>query len=118
MVDLVKVVTTSRPNEISRDTVVTTPMDMPNVKIVAMNAALRVLVRVFRTYFQSVLGLLTLAAIAPVTPVLSDVLPPAQLGEVIVFALLGGLGPAFYSLIQNVAELLAKVDESLPELRG
>lgn len=101
-----------------RTVTATTPEGMPNVKIVVMTAAARVFVRVARTYFQSVLGLLGAAAVAGAVPVLSDVVTPSDTGEKIVFALVGALFPAFVSLLQNVLELLAKADESIPELRA
>lgn len=113
----INVIATKR-GALDRDVTATTSSDLPNIRVVVMTAAARVGVRVLRTYFQSVLGLLGAATVASAVPVLSDVVTPSDTGEKIVFALVGALFPAFIALLQNVLELLTKADEHLPELRA
>jgi hypothetical protein len=74
-----------------------------------------VLVRVVRTYLQTLIGLLTALGLGvlPVGPV--DQLAVWQ--QVLVTAGLA-LFPAFMSLLQNTWELLGKWDVTKPELRG
>lgn len=105
-------------DDLPADTTAETPPGFSNIIVEVMTPAGVILVRVLRTYFQAVLGFATAALVAPAIPVLSDVLPPAQLGELLVACFLAGLGPAAISALQNIVELLAKLDEARPELRA
>lgn len=86
-----------------------------DLHVVVVPAVRVVLVRVVRTYLQTLIGLLTALGLGvlPVGPV--DQLAVWQ--QVLVTAGLA-LFPAFMSLLQNVWELLGKWDVTKPELRG
>lgn len=86
-----------------------------DLRIVVVPAVGVVLVRVVRTYLQTLIGLLTALGLGvlPVGPV--DQLAVWQ--QVLVTAGLA-LFPAFMSLLQNTWELLGKWDVTKPELRG
>lgn len=113
----VKVLATQRP-DLPHDVTVKTPGALPDLRVVVMPAATRVLVRVLRTYLQSVLGLLGVGLAAPSIPGLSDVVLPSAAGELFLFAFAASLFPAGISLLQNVLEIVTALDERKPALRG
>jgi hypothetical protein len=117
MSELPKVLVTDRVDAPPDGTVVSTPGTLPNFQVVVVPAVLRALTRAVRVYLMTFVGLLLLAA-APTAGALPDPLPIAQAWPRIVAAAGMALFPAFVSLCWNAIELLAKVDERLPELRG
>ena len=109
-----KVLVTER-GELDRDVMATTPPDTPNLRVVVMNGALRVLVRVVRVYLMSLIGFLGIAATGTLP---TDPVAPLDAWQKIVLAAGLALYPAFVSLLWNALELLARVDEKAPEVRG
>ena len=89
-----------------------TAADIPNVTIVTMPWYLAALVRAARVYIMTLLGLLGASAtgIAPVA--FSD------FSVALLSALQTAVAPAIVSLLWNTGELLSKLDETRPELRG
>lgn len=78
------------------------------------------LVRVARTYVQSLLGLTATILVAPQTPI-SVGAPYYVLAPVVgafVLALQWALAPAVVALLHNVYELLTKLDQTAPEWRA
>jgi hypothetical protein len=73
-----------------------------------------VLVRVVRTYLQTLLGLLTAGMAGGAT----GLLPFVDFQDLLVKSASLAIAPAVVSAIQNVLEVMAKWDESKPELRG
>lgn len=89
----------------------------PNVIFAAMSATYAVLVRTARVYAQTFMGLLT-AQFGAVDAVLgAGVTPQDFLGKVQVAAALA-LAPALFTLVQNAAELIMRLDEKLPRFRA
>lgn len=95
-------------------------VDRPGpARIQKMNPAVIVGVRVARTYLQVFVALMGAALAAPA------VLPPEMRGWVLLpiasqaaVAAQLALLPAILCLIQNVLELLAKLDATAPEMRA
>ncbi len=73
-----------------------------------------VLVRVVRTYLQSLLGLLT----AGLAGGAAGMIPFADFSDLLVKSASLAIAPTVVAAIQNVLEILAKLDETKPELRG
>lgn len=95
------------------DVTAETPPGNPDVRVVVVSAVQMILVRVARTYLQSLLGFLGAAAVGAL-----DTLAPMDAWGKIVTAAGLALFPAFVSLVQNVLEWLTKLDTRAPELRG
>jgi hypothetical protein len=117
MADMPKVLVTERADAPPDGTVVATPAGVPDFQVVVVPGLVRALVRSARTYIQVLIAGLVGVAV-PAAGMLPDPLPPMDAGTKIVAVAGAALLPAFVSLLWNVAELLAKLDESAPELRG
>ncbi|HND25052.1 MAG TPA: hypothetical protein PK229_12085 [Rhodocyclaceae bacterium] len=92
-------------------TIVATPAHMPDLMVRVMSPISIVLVRALRVYLQTAVGLVTTGALA------HDLVPAAQaLGSWQVAASLA-VGPALVCAAQNALELLARLDETMPQLR-
>lgn len=97
----------------------TTPRGHVDIVIKAMAPVKIVLVRVLRTFIQSMLGFLGFLTLgAPAGATVGIMLPPMGAWDIIVAAAGLSLFPTVVSLLQNVLELLAKVDVNNPELRA
>jgi hypothetical protein len=92
------------------DAVAVTPGSTPNVRLIAMQPFKIVLVRSARVYVQGLIGFLVAAGFGIVnqdgTP--AGTMDAAKLAT----------APAVMSVLQNVAELLAKVDVNYPQTRA
>lgn len=89
----------------------------PNVQTVTFSyiAPIKlVLVRVVRTYLQSLLGLLT----AGMAGGAAGMIPFTDFQDLLVKSASLAIAPAVVSAIQNILEILTKLDETKPELRG
>ena len=82
------------------------------VEIVVVNPISLLAVRVLRTYVQTLLGILTIAALPQTLIQFKD------FTDLLIQASVVSLAPALISLLQNVLEVLAKLDQTKPELRG
>ena len=84
---------------------------LPDVVVQVMSPLAIILVRAARVYLQTAVGLVTTGALA------KDLVPAAAaLGSWKVAASLA-VGPALVCAAQNALELLARLDEKLPQMR-
>lgn len=83
--------------------------------VVVVSAARVVVTRGLRTYLQALLGFLGATAIGVIP---TDPVAPPEAWQRLVFAAGLALWPAVISVLQNVLELLGRVDVTRPELRG
>lgn len=84
---------------------------LPAIIIETMSPFAIILVRALRVYLQTAVGLMTTGALA------NDLIPAAAvLGHWRVAASLA-VGPALVCAAQNSLELLARLDEKMPQLR-
>lgn len=93
------------------NTIAITPGSIPNIVVKAMSPLAIVLVRAARVYLQTAVGLVT------ATPVLKDLVPAAAALGSWKVALSMAIGPALVCAAQNTIELLARVDEKMPQMR-
>lgn len=91
--------------------ILATPAHMPDLMVRVMSPLAVVLVRALRVYVQTAVGLVTTGALA------HDLLPAAQALASWQTAASLAVGPALVCAAQNTVELLARVDETLPQLR-
>lgn len=111
MTDVTKpvvVTTVARNEEIPSGTLAKTVGDQPNVIVKAIQPMIIVLVRAARTFLQVLVGLLTAGA----TGMGSGVLPVGDFATLLKVSASLAVAPAVVSIIQNVIELLAKMDQS------
>ena len=91
----------------------------PRVRPVVLPWWQVILVRGARTYAQTVLGLVVVGLVVPAGVVAGD---PGALGagfwRVLAYAAVAGLAPLTISLLQNGVEVLSRLDQTNPELRG
>jgi hypothetical protein len=87
------------------------------VTVVTMPAWQIAGVRTVRVYLQSLLGFLTAAGTGYATAI-GVVMPVGDFGHLFVVSASLAVAPAAFTLLQNVIELLAKIDASNPTLRG
>ena len=123
--DPIKTLITTRPN-MPADITIETPKGVADVEVVSMSWWKQVLIRTARTYLQSVLGTITALSAGPavigatVSIQAADAMRLAieQFGGVIASALVLAIMPAVITLIQNLIELLTKLDTSNPKFRA
>ncbi len=115
----IPMVVTERSNAPKDGTVIETPGRRPNIVIQAMTPFAQVAVRGARTYLQGLVGFLLLGLAAkPVLANLGVVIPPGDFLEAFKVAAGLALAPTVISLLQNLAELFGRLDESFPKLRA
>jgi hypothetical protein len=73
-----------------------------------------VLVRVVRTYLQTLLGLLT----AGMAGGAAGIIPFNDFQDLFIKSVTLAIAPAVVSALQNVLEIMAKLDATHPEVRG
>jgi hypothetical protein len=96
--------------------IVQTPAGQPDFRVTVMSPLVQIVVRGFRTYLQALLGLLAVALVGP-SQMLPSVAPRDFLAALQLAAGLA-LAPAAISVLQNLVEFLAKVDELFPKARA
>jgi len=84
-----------------------TPHGIPDLLVTAMSPVAIIAVRMLRVYLQTAVGLVTTGSLMPAAAVLSDW--RVALGVAV--------GPALVCGAQNAVELLARLDEKLPQMR-
>lgn len=82
-------------------------------RVIAVSTVLLVLVRVCRVFVQSMLGLLGADAAGAV-----QLAPDGTFWLHVKAAAAASLCVAFVSLLQNISEVLTKLDVKFPQLRG
>jgi len=98
-----------------------TDKQMATVVVVPMPAWKIALVRCVRVYIQSLLGFLTATGTgltAAVGAALGTPIPAMDFFHMLVFCASLAIAPATVSLLQNILELLAKIDATNPTLRA
>jgi hypothetical protein len=100
-------------------TVVVTPPSMPNVLIRTMTPIAQVLVRALRTFLQSLVGfLIVVMAGRTIIDNIGVMIPATDFLDALKIAASLAVAPTVVSFIQNLIELLARVDESFPKARA
>lgn len=84
---------------------------LPDVIVQAMSPFAIILVRAARVYLQTAVGLVTTGALA------GTLVPAAAVFSDWRIALSVAIGPALVCAAQNTIELLARLDEKLPQMR-
>lgn len=115
----IPVVVTDRSTSPPDGLVVPTPGRLPNYVIRTMTVTAQVLVRAARTYLHSLLGFLTILVFGSMVQDYTGIqIAPMALWSKLVVAAGLALAPTLFSVLQNVAELLARLDETFPKLRA
>jgi hypothetical protein len=100
-------------------TTVVTPPGMPNVLIRTMTPLAQVLVRALRTFLQSLVGfLIVVMAGRTIIDNVGVMIPATDFLDALKIAASLAVAPTVISFIQNLIELLARVDESFPKARA
>lgn len=114
MPEEVKTIVTKREDTVPASVVAQTPSSTPaNVQVIAMTALRQTLVRSARTYVMSLTGLLSAGGTGLDKGVL-----PNEFGPLLWTCAGMALAPTVMSLLINFGELLARLDESHPQLRA
>lgn len=102
----------------ARETEATTSKSQPNVIVQTMTATYACFIRSLRVYAQTFMGLLSAQGLGAVDAILGSSVTPADfVGKLKVAAALS-FAPAAFTFLQNAAELVMRLDEKLPKLRG
>lgn len=120
MEDVVKTVVVKREDGVSQSTMASTPPDQPNVLIHALSPLRVVVVRSARVYMQSFIAFLTTGMSGISKMVLPDAVAqvmPQDLWGLVILAAQIAVAPAFVTLVQNIGELLMRMDEKAPQWR-
>lgn len=95
---------------------VTTARQLKAVEVVSMPWWQIVGVRALRVYLQGLVGFLT-ANTSGATEAITG-MPMGDFGHQLVMAMSLAVAPAVLSLLMNVTELLARLDQTNPRMRG
>ena len=87
-----------------------------NVEVVPVSIIKQVIIRTLRTYFQSLLGFILASAVGVTGQVLN--IAPGNFGGLLWASAGLALAPATISLIQNLVEILTKLDTTNPTWRA
>jgi hypothetical protein len=96
--------------------IVQTPAGQPDLRVTVMSPLVQIFVRGLRTYLQALLGLLVVALAGPAA-MMPSVAPRDFLAALQLAAGLA-LAPAAISVLQNLVEFLASVDQMFPKARA
>ena len=97
-------VVVKRDEGVAETTTAITPGAVPNVTLKAVHPVKIILIRTARVFLQSLAGSITVASITDLVSIKTAVIMAAATAGV--------------TALQNGAELLAKLDQSFPEVRG
>lgn len=118
----IKILTTERPEGPDHKSTLRTPSGELNVEVVTQSWWAQVLIRVVRTYLQTVVGLLLGAGFGVAAAHAAEVVVPDMPAKGFIVLLLAAMsaaiGPAVVCLIHNAIEILTKLDVTNPELRA
>lgn len=115
----IKTLVTERPDGPQDGSTLKTPSGDANVKVVTLNWYTQVGIRVARTYVQGLVGFIVAVETGAAAGVGVAVGIPAS-AFMSRFWIAAGMAaaPAVMSLLQNIIELLSKMDETSPEFRA
>lgn len=105
-------------SDVDREQLVVTAQGQPDILIQPIGALQMVLTRTARVFVQSLLGMLAVVGTGFGMPDDMQQMLPAVFLDKFVLASQLAIAPASITFLQNVAELLAKLDERFPKLRG
>jgi hypothetical protein len=111
-------VVVKREDAISASTTADTPHGIPNVYIKALSPLLILVVRTFRAFLQSLAGMLTASGFVAATGVGAQTLIVHDFWSALYACTLISLCVAMVAFIQNLLELVSKLDQSLPAWRA
>jgi hypothetical protein len=109
----IKTIVTKREDSIERNVTARTPEGSPDVRVIPMTMVKQTFVRALRTYVMSLSGLLLAGGIGADQGVLPD-----RFGSLLWACAGMALAPTVMSVLTNMAELLARIDESFPQMRA
>lgn len=115
--EMPKVLITARPEAPKEGTVLPT-IGANDQLVVTQSWWAQVLIRVFRTYLQSLLGFITILSSDRLTEAVGLKIPAGDFGGLLVIAASLAVAPAAMAFIQNAIEILAKLDVSNPKVRA
>jgi hypothetical protein len=81
------------------------------IDLVKMQPIVAILIRAARTYLQSLIGFLALL-------MTTDIVPLDGFADAFVTAASWAVAPAAIALLHNLVELLGRLDETAPQIRG
>lgn len=113
--EVIKTVVVKREDAMTRSVAVSTPGEMPNIVVRALSPLRIIAVRASRVYVQGIVGFLGGQAIGVLPEALSA---PGGFWHKLSLASQLAIAPAALCLLQNIGELLARLDEKAPEWRG
>lgn len=114
MADPIATVVIAREGGVVPEHLATRGEHVPDIIVWVMSPIAVVLVRALRVYLQTIASLLTVGVASNAIPAL---VPLASVITNWKVAASFAAGPAFYCALQNTIELLARLDEKLPQLR-
>jgi hypothetical protein len=112
--DIISTAVIQRDDAIDQPVVARTPSSVvADVRVQTMSIAYAVFVRCARVYVQGVLGFATAGGLG-----LNIGLEAHEAGHLLTRAATLAIAPVAFTFLQNVVELLTRLDESLPRLRA
>ena len=105
-------------SDIDREHRVVTDVGQPDILIQPIGAAQMVLTRTARVYVQSLLGALGVVATGLGLPDEIQQMLPAAFFDKVSLAAQMAVAPATITFLQNVGEILTRIDERFPKMRG
>jgi hypothetical protein len=111
----VETVVTAREQGINENMMARTTGDIPNVLVKALSPLRIMATRAARVYLQSLVGMLGLVMSGFAE---GSLITPEDFGGKLMMAAGFALAPSVMTLVQNAAELFARLDETRPELRA
>lgn len=107
-----------RDDGITHSQLAETEKGQPDVKVAAMSAAYAVVVRSLRVFAQSFMGILSAQGMGAVDAILGAQVTPHSFWDKVVVAFWFALAPAAFTILQNAAELIIRLDEKMPRWRA
>lgn len=118
MPDTPVAVVVKRDDGMTRSTDATTPPDVPNLYVKALSPLLILCVRTLRAFLQSLVGMLTTTGLVSATGVGSSMIVVHDFWSALRVAVMVSVCVALVAFLQNLYELITKIDESLPAWRA
>jgi hypothetical protein len=117
--DPIPMVVTARDENPRDQTVLVTPGTRPNILVQTMTPVAQVLVRGARTFLQSLVGfLLVVMAGRTIIDNVGVMIPAVDFLDALKIAASLAVAPTVISLLQNLVELLSRLDEVFPKARA
>ena len=111
--ETITTVVTKRADSLDQSVTARTPWDQPDVRVIALPWWQILLIRAARAYLTTLTGLLSAGVSGADRGIL-----PNDFGSLLWAASGMALAPAVMSILINGGELLAKLDEKIPQMRA